>query len=151
MVTDFVIDYSKLNAEVAEYGITAIPCSLMSKRIEVSDVPYISDYFKGERLTWVDKFKQYGTVVFINNDCLTDEIREMIAQLYVSVVDNPEIDKQNIVAKILALYPCYTALIVSYKSSDIKKANYLCTEIVCRANTVTIKQDNYKYHHEDMV
>lgn len=150
---DFEFDFDKLAAGVAEYDLLVVPNPVKSKRIGPEDIVFIGEFFKGDKLSWIDHHKYYSSLVFVRTDvegALDEEFYELMEDMKKPLIDNPDIDKAETLARILAKYPCYVATVVSYKNADIKRTGLLNTEIICKANTVTIKLDNYEYHHEDI-
>ena len=65
-------------------------------------------------------------------------------------VNDPDLDKVNTLAKIIANYPCYFATVVSYESNDPMREGKPTYTIGCRANTITIEHEKYKYQHADI-
>lgn len=143
---EFIIDFEKLNELVAEYGLTAVENKIKSRRVNPEDVVYVAEFFKDNDLRWVDQYKHMSSVIFIKTDAIDDEACELMEDLKKPLIDFPEIDKVACLTTLLAKYPCYTASIISYKSTDPKRLGLLCTQIVCKANLVLIRQDNALYH-----
>ena len=76
----------------------------------------------------------------------------MLNKLKTPQIDDPNDDKVNDVAELLANYPCYNATIVAYKNNNPKfiKLNKPSYIIQIRANKVIITNSNYQYNWRDM-
>lgn len=146
----FHINFEKLNNFVDDIGLTLLPIGLTSKAVEMEDIIPISEFFKGQGLSWVNENRHFTQIVFVQTDKIDEECERLMADLETSREDNPDVDKVYALANILANYPCYTATIVSYVGNDPKRYGKVSFEAKCRANTVTIKQDDYQYNHKDM-
>lgn len=147
--TDFTIDLKRLNDLVQPFALMVVPNNIKSKRIGPEDIPYLGEFFKKTKLKWLDRFKFFSSVVFVRTDiegALDHEFYELIHDMTVDQLENPDIDKTETMAKILAKYPCYVASVVSYKNADIKMAGTISFEIICKANIITIEYDNAYYH-----
>lgn len=147
----FNVNYDKLSSSVDDFGLVALNIGAKSKKITVDTVNIISEYFKGQRLSWFDKNKEFTILTFLPIDVLDERCEELIEKLHTLSVDDPDIDHVNILASIIADYPCYSAIVVSYMSNDPKRFGKPSYEIKIRANTVAIKQKLYEYNHNDMV
>lgn len=146
----FAIDYDTLNESVKESGLTLVPISLSSRRVEEVDIIGLSEYFWGSRLSWFDDTKEFTELLFVSTDAIDDTVTGLMNELAKDPSDNPDFDRVEAVAKITAEYPCYFATVVSYKSNDPARQDKLCLTMVCRANKVIIKSSNYQYKAEDM-
>lgn len=147
----FCIDYNRLDAEVAQYGLKCVRTIPESKLIKMDDVTGIAEYYKGPKLLWISDEKEFNNIIFIKIESIDNVARELMDKLETPQVDEPSFDKIEAIAKILANYPCYTAICVSYRSNDPNRHGLIGMEIAMRASTVTIKNDNYRYRAEDMV
>lgn len=143
---NFFIDFEKLNSLVAESGLTVVPNMVKSRRLTREDVAFIGEFFRGKDLEWINQYKALSSVIFIKTESIDDRALALMHEMTKPQIEDPDIDKVNVVATLLANYPCYTAAIVSYKSNDLKRRADLCYEIVCKANKVTIDTDNKEYH-----
>ena len=143
---DFSVDFDLLNANISDLGITAIEYRTKSKHVNPEDVAYLGEFFRQSDLAWINKFRQYSSIVFINNDYIDDEARELMEDIKTPLIDNPDLDKVEIMSTLLSKYPCYIASVISYKSTDTKRLGILCTEVICKANLATIMKDNETYH-----
>lgn len=148
---NFNVNFDKLSNSVDDIGLILLGTGLNSKKIKTSDMITISEYFKGPKLSWITENKEFTTLIFVHADGVDETCKELIGKLHTKSVDDPEIDHVNILATIMANYPCYCATIVSYMSNEPKRFGKPSYEIKIRANTVAIKQQNYEYHHDDMV
>lgn len=146
---DFTFDFDKLAIAVEKSSLLVVPNDIKSKRIGPEDIVCLGEFFKKTKLEWLDHFKFYSTLVFVRTDvpgALDEEFYELMDEMRADQLLNPDIDKAEVLAKILAKYPCYVAMVVSYKNQDIKKFGTISFEVVCKANLVTINIDNAKYH-----
>ena len=147
----FRIDYNALDHEVAEYGLKCIRTNPESKLIKMDDVTGIAEFYKGPKLLWISDEKEFNNIIFIKTESIDKTAQELLDKLEIPEVEEPSFDRISAIAKLLALYPCYTAICVSYRSNDPKRHGMIGMEISMRASTVTIKNDNYRYRAEDMV
>lgn len=143
---EFIIDFEKLNYLVEEYGLTAVENRIKSRRVGQEDVVYLAEFFKDTQLRWIDQYKHMSSIIFIKTESIDEKAIELMNDLKKPLIDHPDIDKVECLTELLANYPCYTASVVSYKSTDPKRLGLLCSEIICKANVVTIRQDNIDYH-----
>lgn len=147
---NFSIDYEKLNNLVSDYGLTVINTNLKhSDMIRPSDIVSISEYFKDKQLAWFDSKKQFMYVIFVKTDAIDENLTELL-NFANEDLEFENVDRVAAVAQIVSNYPCYFATVVSYESNDpirFDKPSYM---IGCRANTVAVKQDVYKYNEKDM-
>lgn len=130
---DFSVNYEKLTELTDSIGV--IPIALteddgISHAITTSDIPAVSEYFKGEKLEWMDSNKTVTNIVFVEKD-----VAEEVAA-YIEENENPV----NILAHIISTYPCYYAMVVGYLSTDPVRLNKLNYFIECRANAVALKK-----------
>ena len=147
----FNVNFDKLSRLVDDIGLVVLRVGGESKRVSVSNINILSEYFKGPKLSWLGEGKEFTTLTFLYTDSIDEKCEQLIESLHTSPVDDPEIDHTNVFATILAEYPCYSATIVSYKSNSPKRFGKASYEIKIRANTVAIKDQLYEYNHEDMV
>lgn len=147
---DFTFDFDKLAESIEPMSLLVVPNNIKSKRIGPEDIVYLGEFFKKySRLTWLDHFKFYSSLVFVRTDvpgALDEEFYELMDMMKADQLENPDIDKAEVLAKIISKYPCYMSAVVSYKNADIKAAGFISFEIVSKANLVTINIDNEKYH-----
>ena len=147
----FEVDLKSLNEELSQYNVQALPVGTTAHRVGTEDIYAISEYFVADKLSWFSKNKFITTLIFTDaGEEMDDGLKELVEKLYASEVDDPELDKTNIVANILAKYPCYMAMVVSYQSNDPTKINRNSYFINCRANKVIIRDPNYQYNPKDM-
>lgn len=146
---DFTFDFEKLGDKVAPFDLIVVPNDIRSKRIGPEDIVFLGEFFKNNKLAWLDRFKFFSSLIFIRTDiegALDDEFYELMDIIRANQLENPDYDKSEALARLLAKYPCYVAAVVSYKNQDIKQCGTISFEIVCKANLVTINYDNLKYH-----
>ena len=146
---DFIFNYDQLQMLVKDYDLLVIPNQIKSKRIGPEDIVFLGEFFKRHKLSWLDHFKYFSSLVFVRTDIpgvLDEEFYQLYEDMKANQLEHPDIDKAETLAKILANYPCYMSAVVSYKNADIKKFGTIAFEIVTKANLVTIDIDNKKYH-----
>lgn len=146
----FKVDFNKLVSLSGEYGLTPISLGLNSKMISPEMIPYLSEYFLEEKLSWINEGKSYTVLTFFSKEDLTEEALEVIKEFAKNQSENPSLDRVAAMSDLVAKFPCYFATIVSYATNDPQKMDKLQYVIICRANKVVIKNDNYKYNAKDM-
>jgi hypothetical protein len=151
-IVDFSIDFERLEQECHDLNITPIFFGLNAHRVKPELIPYLNEYFKDSNLSWFSSSKFSTCISFICNDFIDEKAMELLNKLKTPQVDDPNDDKVNDVAELLANYPCYNATVVAYKSNNPKfvkfnKPSYL---IQIRANKVIITNSNYQYNWRDM-
>ena len=147
----FTINYQSLDMEVSNYGLRCIYTDPVSKPIKANDVVGIAEFYKGTKLMWLTDKKEFNNIIFIKTDSIDETAEALLSKLQEPQVDDPAFDRIEAISVLLAQYPCYTAACVSYRSNDPKRPGVIGMEIVMRASTVTIKNDNYRYRASDMV
>lgn len=125
-----------------------INVGLTSNPVMDKDIVYLSEYFIKDDLKWFDQDKEFTSIIMIPEEAITEDCEELIAKLNTEQIDDPEIDRTEVMAKLIADFPCYFVTIVSYKKHDPRRSSAF--ELKCRANKVVIKSDSYNYNHEDM-
>lgn len=150
-IVDFSIDFDKLVEECKELNLTPIYFGMNAKRVTPELIPYISEYFKDTNLSWFNSSKFSTAISFINSNYIDGKALELLEKLKTPQVDDPNDDKVNDVAELLANYPCYSATIVAYKSNNPKiiKLNKPSYIVQVRANKVVITNSNYQYEYRD--
>lgn len=143
----FFVNYDKLSRSVNDIGLTMINVGTKSELVKPTDVSMLSEYFKGVRLSWLNEYKEFTNLVFV----ISENIDERCQLLIDAMNDDGKSDRVNALATIIAEYPCFFASIISYASNDPKRIGKPSYEIKCRANTIRIKQESYKYNQDDMV
>lgn len=150
MDISFIVNYEKLNRMVEDIGLKAINCNLSSKQIGTDDVALLSEYLKDKRLSWLNNFKEFTVITFIEIDAIDDDCKALLNKMNTTNREDPDLDKVATMAKILATYPCYNCLVVSYKSNDPIYMDSISYLTGVRANKVSITKQNYTYNHQDM-
>lgn len=143
----FLVNYDKLLELSNNIGLTLVNIGTKSNRIKPTDVVFLSEYFKESKLSWLNEVKEFTTLVFVQNDSIDENCKNLLNDM--NNFDN-EIDKVKTLSEIVAKYPCCFATIISYLSNDPNRFEKTSYEIKCRANTVAIKKENYKYNNTDM-
>ena len=139
--TAFTIDIDKLTDEVKEYNLKPLSVGLVSHKIDPSDIPAISEYYSTDRLAWFEDGLNIDYLIFVDLDKEDENLRSLIDE----IEDPDTVNKVAIAAKIASYYPCYFALVSSYKSNNPKYIGKNSYNITCRANKVIIKDPNYVY------
>lgn len=145
----FEVDYSTLSDLVEDTGLVPLNVGMSSEKVVPDIILYLSEYFEKKQLSWFTDNKHYTVIAFIDAEAIDKKASKLIKNLNKPQVDDPEDDKVNDIATLIAEYPCYFATIVSYRSNDPKRAGKLSYEIVCRANKVVIKSSDYQYNPKD--
>lgn len=148
----FKIDPDKLDEFLADQNIVVLRKNLESREVKVSDIPFLSEYFVKQRLSWFNEARDFAVFVLVKT---TDQenperLEELLAILNNVNADGPEIDEVTLVSELIANYKCYFATTVSYISNDPQSIGKLMYSIVCRANKVSIADERYKYNPGDM-
>ena len=147
----FKVDLNKVDTFITDTNCVTIKTNTVSNPVLARHIPFLSEYFIESRLEWFDEAKEYTTVIFVENDVNDAELQELLRLIeQESKTDTSEYDIVEMLAKVVAKYPCYFAVTVSYISNDPQYMNKLSYSIVCRANKVTIKSERYKYNPADM-
>lgn len=148
---DFKVNAEKLNEFVEPYGLIYLNNDLTSRFVMPSDVPLISEYFKKQKLSWFNRSRQFVTTSFVVAESLDERGRKIIADLYdKNRIDDPNFDRVEAVADILADYPCYNAVVVAYRSDDPNRLGKNSYTIIIRANVNVISSPDYEYNNEDI-
>ncbi len=154
----FKIDFDKLVEEVGAMNLVPVYVGLNSKLISPEDIGFIGEYYEKERLEWFSNEKEFTVLTFVDKDGLDEEGKYLLRKIKQKQVDDPDDDKVNDFAKILARYFCYNALVVSYRykvdeetthEGRTKEIYIPSYAIMCRANKVVIKNSNYQYNPHD--
>ena len=146
---EFMINYDKLSELSANMGLTLVNTGLKSRPIHAFDIGFISEYLKGEKLTWVDCNKDYTVLTFIRSSAIDSDCKDLLTLIEGYERENIDctgIDKVKLVGKLVAKYPCVNCLVVSYKTNDPDKIGRLYYNITCRSNTILIREqlaENY--------
>ena len=146
---EFYIDYNKLAELTEDIGLSPLMIGLESKAIKPDNIPFMSEYFEKSELSWFSEGKCFTTLIFMDIEGLDEEAHRIIERLNKPQVEVPYDDKVHDVAKLVAEYPCYFALVISYQNNDPKKMGRPSYNIGCRANKVIIKKGSYIYNPKD--
>lgn len=145
----FRVDFEKLSEKVKDLNLVPVNVGMEGKKVGIEDIPYISEYFEKSRLSWFTESKCSTVICFVDSESIDDKAKELINKVNTKQVDEPDVDKVEAFATLVAEYPCYFATIVSYQSNDPKRVGRISYEIVCRANKVVIKSSDYQYNPKD--
>ena len=142
---DFKIDIDNLNNELTELELVCLPYGADARRIDIKDIPLVSEYFRDDKMTWVSGEKYITSLVFIDSNKIDDNLLELIELLKTKPEDDPDIDHVAILSEIIGAYPCYFALVMSYQNNSPNSVGKNSYFIACRANKVIIKDPDYVY------
>ncbi len=149
-IMKFEIDWDKLTSLEKDYKLVPIaPVGGDAKKVKAEIIPYLSEYFEKTHLSWFTDSKYYTVITFIDSDSIDDTATELLAKLKEDQTEDPDDDKVNDMATLVADYPCYFATIISYQNGDPNRIGKPSYEIVCRANKVVIKSSDYQYNPKD--
>lgn len=138
--TKFNIDRDLLIKRFNEKGLYVLDLnSFESNQILASDIPFISEYLKDGKLSWLDAGKEFATITFIDMESSDENLLSKLNLLESCSVD----EKVKLVSEILSKYRCYNAMIVSYISNEPTRFGKISYEIACRANK-TVLRERYK-------
>ena len=147
---EFVVDYDKLSRQVDDIGLTVVNTGLTCSLIKPKDIIPLSEFFKKTKLSWITDKKFFTQLVFVRTDAIDEELSTLLSRMNENQVNNPDLDKVKTLATIIANYPCYLASVISYQSNDPMREGKPSYTVGCRANDVTIKNENYEYNQADM-
>ena len=147
----FKVDLEKLNPSIADLQLVALPNFYVSEPVTRREIPFMSEYFKDQKLKWFNRSRQYCVLTFVPVDRIDDELERKIGILKRSnEVSDPDVDPVDIMADIIADYPCYNATVVGYQSNDPNFIGRNSYSIVIRANKNVITDPEYQYNNEDI-
>ena len=151
VVLDFKINADKLNASVQELGLTFVDNFTTSKPVVSTDIPLISEYFKKQKLSWFNRSREFVTLTFVRNKYIDEECTRLIKSLHDKDREkDPNFDRVEVMAKILANYPCYNAVTVAYRSDDPNRLGKNSYTTIIRANVNAINLEEYEYYNDDI-
>jgi hypothetical protein len=147
---EFTVSTTKLNNSVKDCGLTFLFNDYKSEQVTGSNIPLIGEYFKKDKLSWFNRARHFAILSFVVTEDLDEVGLEIIERLSdKNRADDPAYDRVADVAKILADYPCYNAIIVSYRSEDPNKIGKNSYAILVRANINAILKEQEDYYHDD--
>lgn len=138
----FIVNYEKLSNLANTMGLSLLNTGLRSRRITGIDIGFISEYLKNEKLEWIDGNKQFTVLTFLQTSSIDEKCKQDLALIegYESErIDCTRIDKANLLAKIIANYPCVSCLVVGYISADPNRYGKVSYNITCRMNNIFIR------------
>lgn len=145
----FIVDLDKLTTQVESMELIPLNLGMESKLVKPENIPYLSEYFEKSNLSWFSDSKYFTALCFIDKESVDETAQELIDQLNISTIEDPDLDHVSIASKLIADYPCYFATVVSYQNNDPKLYGKASYEIICRANKVVIKSSDYQYNPKD--
>ena len=145
----FEVDFEKLTTLAIEMGLTPLYNGLISKSVHPQNIPFLSEYFEKEKLSWFSDAKFFTVLTFIDTESIDEKAQNLIDLLASDPIETPENDKVKNIATLVAEYPCYFATVVSYQNNDPNRTGRPSYEIVCRANKVVIRNADYQYNYKD--
>lgn len=148
---NFSINGKKLDQAVSNYGLIFLYNNFKSEQITSANIPLVGEYFKRDKLAWFNRSRHFMTISFVVEDKLDDKGRKLVEMLKdENRSKDPSFDRADIVAELLAYYPCYSATIVSYRSEDPNRIGKNSYTVMVRANCVAIRDEEYQYYNDDM-
>jgi len=149
-VLNFSINGEKMNTAAKDFGLIFLQNAFKSEQVTSANIPLIGEYYKKEKLAWFNRSRQFMVLSFVMEDKLDDKGRKLVAMLYdKNRSKDPAFDRSDIVAELLAYYPCYSATVVSYKSEDPDRIGRNSYNIVVRANINAILMEEEEYYNPD--
>ena len=121
-----------------------------ARRVNIDDITFLGEYFEKSRLSWWNEDRFFTTVTFVNVSNIDERGQELIELIHKKQVDDPDNDKVENMSELFANYPCYNAVVASYRNDDPKRSGKPSYVIAIRANKVVIKSSDYQYNPEDM-
>lgn len=154
-ILKFKVNKDKLDSifEDDEIELQCLNTGIYSRPLREEDIPYISVYFKDERLEWFDvnNGKNFTNIVLIDKKSIDDDCLDLIEKLNIDdKAADLDIDRGKVLAKILANYPCLIAQIISYKSNNPDFKIQSSFTIAIKANTILIKSEEYRFNGKDI-
>lgn len=146
----FEVSYTRLNKLLDDIGLTMVNVGTKSDCIKPENIINLSEYFKDKKLSWFNENKEFTQLVFVKTDAIDDNLSTLLEKMNQEHIDDPDLDKVQTLAEIIATYPCYFATVIAYEANNPERFGKPTYMIGCRANTVTIKEENYKYNAQDM-
>ena len=149
---EFSVDLEKVDTLIANNThCVSLKVNAKSAPALTTSIPFLSEYFIKDKLAWFNEAKEYTTLIFVENHPGDARLQELLTLIQSeSEVDTDEHDIVALVAEVVAKYPCYFAVVVSYISNDPLNSGELSYSIICRANKITIERERYKYNPQDM-
>ena len=146
---EFEIDYDKLVDLAKDIKLVPVCAGLNCKHVKPDVIPFMSEYFEKSHLSWFTAAKFYTVLTFVDSESIDEKAQELLDKIKTPQMDDPDDDKVQDLATLVAEYPCYFANIVSYQNNDPKRVGRPSYEIICRANKVVIRNSDYQYNHAD--
>lgn len=146
---EFEVDFDKLKNLTADINLVPVCIGKKSKRVNPELIPYLSEYFEKSHLSWFTEGKYSTIITFVDIEALDERARYLLDKIAEDQTSDPDNDKVNNIATLVADYPCYFATIVSYQNNDPSRIGKPSYEIICRANKVVIKSSDYQYNPVD--
>ena len=148
-VMEFFVNYNKLAGMLRDHNLIPVKIGLKSRRVTPEDIPFISEYYEKTNLSWYTEGKYFTVLTFMDRSALDERALELLADIGTPQVDIPDEDKVADMAKLVADYPCYFALVTSYQNNDPRLKDIPSYTVSCRANKVVIKSSDYQYNPKD--
>ena len=145
----FEINYQKLKDLVEDINLVPVEIGMKSEKVDPAQIPFISEYFEKSKLSWFSENKYITTICFLDTTAVDEKAVGLLEQISLPQTEVPDADKVKAYATLVAEYPCYFAVIVSYMSNSPVREGKPSYIIQCRANKVVIKSSNYQYNHKD--
>lgn len=139
----FIVDAEKMNIEKLDanlYVFNAIEnFNVVSKSIREMDIVLISEYFKEDKLNWIDPSSmEYMIIPFVYYDEEAEGHSIMEHCKLNGLGETP--DSVPFIKHVYATLPTYTAMVIGYKNNSMRANGKSSYEIIIRANSVATKK-----------
>jgi len=147
---EFTINMKQLDTLVRPLGLAFIYNDFKSEPVTGSNIPLLSEYFKGDKLSWFNRSRHFSTLTFVDLESLDEDGEKILENLQSkNRSEDPSYDRAKDVADMIANYACYNATIVSYRSEDPEKIGKNSYTIIVRANINAILKQQEEYYNPD--
>lgn len=147
---EFIINSKQLDDLVRPLGLAFIYNDFKSEQVSGSNIPLLSEYFKGDKLSWFNRSRHFIVLSFIDLESLDEKGEKILEDLQnKNRSEDPSYDRADAVAELLAYYPCYNAAVVSYRSEDPERMGRNSYTIIVRANINAILKQQEEYYNPD--
>ena len=147
---EFITNPKQLDDLVRPLGLAFIYNDTNSNPVTGSNLPLLSEYFKGDKLSWFNRSRHYSVLSFVDLESLDEKGTKILERLQSKDrSEDPRYDRADDVAEMLAYYACYNAAVVSYRSEDPEKIGKNSYTIIVRANINAILKQQKEYYNPD--
>lgn len=148
--TDFRINFEALKENVKDLGLTPVYFGIEARRITINDIPLFAEYFKSNKMDWLNKGRYITSLAFIETEKIDEEAQTILNNLADTTKEDPDLDKVNDFSYLIGNYPCYFALATSYMNNSPEYYGSNSYFVACRSNKVVFKDPNYVYNPQDL-